>query len=403
MEKILLAHTRELCYYSGSFFLRKLTQALRTLGVEAEYISVPEERDWALLEERIGKSYDAVVDINSKLPYLLDGGTRLLDRMNAPFFNYILDHPLYHHPGLVFPLKDYHAIGIDREHCAYMWRYYPHLKSVTFLPVGATRAERLQPYGSRKIPLLFAGTYQDEDGIMEAFCELCKRLLPAERASDLQRLGEAVIERMLAGDGEREAVMERIVEELVTEDDLAEKRYGVSEFPLLMNELYHADQYVRNVRRRRVLEDAAKETELTVIGEGWEGTPLAENRRVSLLGAKKIGETFAYMADSRAVLDVNPLFASGVHDRVSSAMRNGALVLSDMSKDAAGGFTPGQTYLSYRSWEKGGIGEALAQTESAEAEAIAERGRRLAEKEYSWEAAAKRLLELIRRTNGKRM
>lgn len=62
--------------------------------------------------------------------------------------------------------------------------------------------------------------------------------------------------------------------------------------------------------------------------------PLAGQAQVRLLGAKRIEETYDLLADARQVLDVNPLFADGVHDRVTSAMINGCLCCSDMSVTA---------------------------------------------------------------------
>ena len=398
MGKILFAHTRELCYYSGSFFLQKLQQAINAMGVESEYLPVEKEQDWNILEERIGESLDGVVDINSKLPYfVLDDGSPLLDALHAPFFNYIVDHPLYHHPGLAFPLKDYHVLGVDKRHCSYMQCHYPHLKSVTFLPLGATSAIEVRPYEKRRIPLLFSGTYEAEDRVREEFYDLCGSLLSKERAEDLRKLGNDAMERMMAGRGNQEYPLEDILEDLVSRDDLETGRYGTKEFPVLMNYLYLTDKYVRNVRRRMVLETVAGHTALTVIGEGWEQTALGSMSHVTLLGGKRMEESFSLMADSRMVLDVNPLFANGVHDRVVSAMRNGALVCSDMFPDSEEGFWDGKRLLAYQSWNQKGLEEALAVRDSHQAAYMAEQGRIFAEERYSWEAVGRRLVERIQK------
>ena len=115
-----MAGTRELCYFSGSFFLNRIQEEAEKNGIETVRLDFPgEEADFSALSEQIGKPFDAILDINSRLPYLVDEkGERILNLMDAPFFNYIVDHPLYHHPGLVFPIRRYHAIGIDRQHCA---------------------------------------------------------------------------------------------------------------------------------------------------------------------------------------------------------------------------------------------------------------------------------------------
>lgn len=138
-KRILFVHTRELCYYSGSYFLQQMQKEVAKLGIESQYFSLGQ--DPSSLEGILGRHYDGVVDINSKLPYfVLEDDRRFLDVLDAPFYNYIVDHPLYHHPGLIFPLKDYHAIAIDHCHKSYMEKYYPHLQQVAFLPIGATQS-----------------------------------------------------------------------------------------------------------------------------------------------------------------------------------------------------------------------------------------------------------------------
>ena len=86
MKTVLIPHTRELCYFSGSFFLDRIGEVLETKGYRTEHLylsggtsaGLSDGADFAALEDCIGKEYAFVLDINSKLPYLeLDvaGGT----------------------------------------------------------------------------------------------------------------------------------------------------------------------------------------------------------------------------------------------------------------------------------------------------------------------------------------
>ena len=73
------------------------------------------------LEALCGQSFDAVIDYNSKLPgAVLDDGTPFLNHIQAPFYNYILDHPVYHHANLSVLLENYHVICIDDDHNKYI-------------------------------------------------------------------------------------------------------------------------------------------------------------------------------------------------------------------------------------------------------------------------------------------
>lgn len=399
MKKILFLHTRELCYFSGSFFLQKMQQTMERLGVEAEYVSLETQQELDAFEERIKENWRGIVDINSRLPYyILEDGTPLVDAMGAPFYNYILDHPLYHHPGLVFPLKDYHVLGIDKKHCAYMKTFYPHLKETSFLPVGATRWRRRIPFSQRKIPLLFSGTYEREDEILDQFRALCGTFSEGRENGVLWQLGQKLISLMLAGDAQGGCLpMEEALSMLVSPQELEEEKYGIREFPVLMNYLYLADKYVRNVRRREVLEYVADcVPSLVVAGEGWEYTRLADASGVTLCGARTMADSFALMADSRMVLDVNPLFACGIHDRVTSAMINETVVFSDMSPEADTGMQDGRELYYYSAKALPDLKECLLSVTAEKAGEMSEAAGAYADRNFSWEAQCKKLLALMK-------
>ena len=82
-----------------------------------------------------------------------------IDMIEAPFFDYIVDHPLYHDPILKQPVKNLNVICIDRDHADYVRKYYPHIKKVSFLPVPVGIHSSLMPFERRRNTLLFTGSY----------------------------------------------------------------------------------------------------------------------------------------------------------------------------------------------------------------------------------------------------
>ena len=146
-------------------------------------------------------------------------------------------------------------------------------------------------------------------------------------------LGMNLAETMLSGPVER--TMEECLADIISQEDLMEGKYFTREFPVLMNYLFLVDKYVRNVHRRRVVEEIVKSgQEITVAGAGWEMTALGDYARANLIGQVQMMDVFELMGDAKTVLDINPLFVEGVHDRVTSAMAAGAYVISDMNLDA---------------------------------------------------------------------
>ena len=442
-DKILLVNSRELCYYSGSFFLQQMCEALRNVGEDAEYVTLSDEDDFIAFMDRVGKSYKAIIDINSQMPYMiLEDESRLLNRIDAPFYNYIVDHPLYHHPGLVFPIDNYHTIGIDKHHVKYMKDYYPQLQTVDFLPMGATEPSHRVDYKKRRIPLLLTATYENEQGILQDFRKLAAGLeegrfdinyegnykqdakggecAKSETGESLEPeienagykmahnkcydinfsgrgrlfydLGMNLAETMLSGPVER--TMEECLVDIISQEDLMEGKYFTREFPVLMNYLFLIDKYVRNVHRRRVVEEIVKSgQEITVAGAGWEMTALGDYARANLIGQVQMMDVFELMGDAKTVLDINPLFVEGVHDRVTSAMAAGAYVISDMNSDA---LESDESILGqYNIWNRDKLQEALNLTESEKADR-AHRGYELYKKSYSWECQANNLLKLLK-------
>ena len=103
-------------------------------------------------------------------------------------------------------------------------------------------------------------------------------------------------------------------------------------FPVLMNSLYPLDRLMRFERRRRLLFFLAERgIAIDIQGEGWEDTGIYGFSNVKRIAPSAIASSIEIMAGYKKVLDVNPCFFEGLHDRVSSALLNGCVIFSDMS------------------------------------------------------------------------
>ena len=411
MKKILMIHTRELCYYSGGFFLNQMAKQLEKQGVQVEQLELSaDDASYDQLQSYMGQRYDGVVDINSKLPYLTVDerkGEFWLDQLNAPFYNYILDHPLYHHPGLEFPLRNYHAIGIDREHCAYMKQYYPHLQSIEYLTVAGTPSVVKHPTSKRRIPILFAGSYEPEEVVLDQL---------HWRGEQIEGLGRAAIAIMLekrdaksfdqiGGRKEQNAkprtevrTLESVVQELLRADEF--HALGEMDFPVLMNQLYPVDKYVRNYRRRTILEGLVEcKIPITIMGEGWEQTSLEDSPCVTRLPGRDYARSVEMIADSKVLLDINPLFPCGIHDRVTNAMANHTLCVTNMSPKADIELQHGRDLYYYQQDNVEELAEILNeimnQKRSCAYEEMTGQAYEAYQNRYSWEAHTKTLLQML--------
>ena len=328
----LIFSTRDLCYYSASFFADRIAESLEEKGHTIVRADIPEDSNEGEIEETLcllsKERFDFVLDFNSKLPRMIsDEGVSYPDTIMsaedpdtpAPFYNYILDHPLYHHPGLSQELRNYHAIVIDRSHGRYIEKYYPKVKEVIYRPLPGSPAVTEIPFEERSERLFFPGTYVArtviEHEIERLFSERKKRLIKElfhEWDPEEVPIEDAVFERLT--EEEKESI----------------------EFPVLMNSLYPLDRLMRFERRRKLLFFLAeRHIAIDIQGEGWEDTGIYNFPNVKRIAPSTMASSIEIMAGYKRVLDVNPCFFEGLHDRVSSALLNGCIVYSDMSKKTA--------------------------------------------------------------------
>ena len=177
-DEIILFLTRPICYESNHFFLYEMCKALEELGVPVHIVDL-EDRECREknLESLIGQSFRAMIDFNSILPKLqMDDGSFFLDQIDAPFYDYIVDHPLYHHPVFEKKLENFHVICLDSYHKSYIEEYYPWIRSVHQLPLGGMQAGEQIPFEKRKFPLVLTATHTPPEKVWERISEISKGL-----------------------------------------------------------------------------------------------------------------------------------------------------------------------------------------------------------------------------------
>ena len=130
MKHFLLFQIKSVCYDSYTYFSNAVAKELISAGHSVEIFSLAKE-PIAAMERYVGSTFDAILDFNSELSRLqMDDGTFFLDQINAPFYNVILDHPLYHHDMLKQKIKNFHILCLDENHKTYIETNYPHIASV---------------------------------------------------------------------------------------------------------------------------------------------------------------------------------------------------------------------------------------------------------------------------------
>lgn len=378
-NSILIFKIKDVCYQSYFYFANALGKALSDLGFSVTYFDTTTE-PLEEIDRLCGKTYRAMIDFNSMLPKLkLDSGDYLLDTINAPFYNILLDHPLYHHDLLKQMLRNYHVLCLDHNHVHYAKTCYPHLKSVSFFPMTGSIAVPSVPFEKREIPFLFTGSYTPPSRITDVI-----DTLPAFLKNDTMALIDLLQNRP-------DLTIEEATRELLA-DPFFDPDEPDELFPLQVQSFFLADTYQRALQREQTLSTWLREgIHVTICGSHWDEFPYT-GKNLTLLPPRPFVDTFSLMQCSKIVGNLLPDFKAGVHDRVYSAMLNGAVSFTDSSTVLREEFTNEKEIL-YFSWKSpaqtiSGTSILDLLSDQEELSKIAQAGQKKAQKNHTWNTRA---------------
>lgn len=382
-ERVLVFSSREICYLSSNFFAHQIGAAFEALGYEADICELSKDEDLdAKLEPLLGQEYRVILDFNSLLPRMvMEDGTPYIEKLKGPFFDYILDHPLFHYMGLTSGGANLHALVLDEAQEEYVRIYYPNTASVHTLPLGATKAI----YDGEKeteCRILFPGTYDSPEAVYGII---------KESPEPIQSMMKELIERRIA---EPLLPMEEAFRQYLKEQDM---ELTVEQFALFMNSMYSVDAYVRDYFRKKALDELLDcGLPVTVMGEGWEKYHYKDEHSLKREPAVTFGLSFERIAKSHILLNVSPIFNHGMHDRIPAGMANRAVVLTDYNSYLASRFEDEREVAFYSLKDLSTL-SAKAERLIADTclrEGIAERAYREFEEHQTWICRAKAILAM---------
>lgn len=315
-EKIIVFSSREICYQSSSFFANQMADAFEKLGFDVSVCEFDEQDDLdAVFQPLYGKKYRLLLDFNSTITRMVEeDGTPVLDKIDGPFFDYILDHPLFHYNCLNANLKNLNGIFLDEAQEAYVKRYYPRVKQTLTMPLGA--AEAVTGGEKRETEdILFMGTYDDPDSIYEMVS-----LSPEPLKTYMKELIDMRVENPVLPMEEGFLQLLKAHGEELPDD----------QFALFMNAMYPVDAFIRDYFRKAAVDELLRaKIPMRLVGEGWEKYNHAENPFVKREKPVVFGLSFEKIVHADVMLNVSPFFNHGAHDRIFAGMANHCVVLTD--------------------------------------------------------------------------
>lgn len=353
-------------------FLRDIAAGIRECGYTPVMCDVSAAgAAESLMEELPGA--EGVFSFNGTGAELSVDGKSLFDHYDIPFLTCLLDAPQYF-PGRIFPSARSAVACVDEDHADLLRQCFPQ-RSVFCLLHGGSLATC--DVGERDIAVLFPGSAPDQRAIEKEICSYPR---------SVQTMIHESKDTFLAG--ENSCLIECVRASF--ERHLAEYSFDTSAFIFTV-----VDKYVRTARRMRCLRELDRAgIPVDIIGAQWEGTRFACH---SIHEPRRYEDVLSLMARSRIVLQVNPNFARGAHERVFSAMANGSVVVADANTCVESLFSSGED-IAFFTWDDYAhvpslVGELL-EDESARAQ-IAARGKEKVCTAHLWQHRAPAIVRMI--------
>lgn len=309
------------------FFSEQMGKTFELLGYEVFYFDQCKEyRSLSDLIWFCEPGVTAAVSFNfdgcAGEEYFIDSeGISFFDVRDVLFINIVVDHPFYYHKFLPYLPKKYIQISIDREHEAYLERFFPEMRRGPFMPLGGTSLwenGKFPGYDDRKYDIVFTGNYNPPSIFHEAI---------HRHGDEYAEFYYDIIHDLIRHPWRS---MDAVIMEHLNRDveDIDEK--GLKE---TMPNMIFIDLYVRHYFRGEVVKTLVDHGfRVHCFGAGWDQLDCRHPENIINGNVLDSLGCLQQISRSRLSLNVMPWFKDGAHDRVFNSMLNGAVSLSDSSR-----------------------------------------------------------------------
>ena len=306
------------------YFSEQMGKTFEKLGYEVFYFDQCAEYDslskllW-FAEPKVTVAISFNFDGCSGEDYLIDSqGINFFEAREIPVINIVVDHPFYYHKFLPYLPKDYTQISIDRDHEAYLKRFFPKMKRGPFLPLAGTSLwtkETLPGWEERPYDIVFTGNYTPPnhfdsviDRINEEYSQFYRNIIQDFIDHPQMGMHQGIIKHMMAE-----------VED-IDEEGLRDT----------LPNMIVIDLYVRHYFRGEVVRTLADAgLKVHCFGAGWDQLKCKHPENIINGNVLQSLGCLQQISKGKISLNVMPWFKQGAHDRVFNSMLNGAVCVTD--------------------------------------------------------------------------
>lgn len=315
-------------------------------------------------------------------------GVKFFRDVGIPYVGMLVDHPLYHYSKFRLineaGMPDSFLITcVDKEQLGVM-EYCGRVGFSTFLPHAGSYADGGDGYkdmGDRSKDIVFCGSYGTP------------KITWAE--SPVKPILDDIAEYMLSvGNIQVHDALQQVLKmrNYVLRPDF---------FQRVLYLVVHVDSYVRSVWRGKLINELANAgINLHLYGNGWEQLPCA--KKVNIHKAVGFREALTLMSDAKIILNLANFFSHGSHERVFSAMLNGAVALTDVNDYWRDKFEENKEIVTYSALQMDELPEKITTllADLPRLNAIAHAGNKKAEQFHTWKARAEEIIGHVRMMEG---
>lgn len=313
----------------------------------------------------------------------------LLERL-APYFpaattvvSLVVDHPIYHVQRFRNLSLNLICLHVDVYRMDFASKYFPFVRKHCFLPHGGSARGEGKPFERREYGIVHMGSYELPDEFMEALIR---------KRGNVKDFSLKVIEIYL----QQETIS--ISEAVRQACEVFHIEPTEEQISFYLNEFYLEDKYIRACMRDlsvRVLLQAGMEVH--VFGNGWEDFKGENTDKLHIHGPVPYEEALGIMGNTKIFLNVAPTLNNGSHERIFSAMLNGAMC-----------FTTRSLYLEREGLDQeviefsfNTIGELpqmvqLILDNPGKAEVLTKHAKKIAEEKHQWKNRVNDILEIVK-------
>lgn len=303
-------------YRALELFALQLIQAWRELGITIDVIGNGESiaEDIAYVSN---KKYDVIFSLNDAFINATVNNQDLLMYLNAPYYTFLVDHPLHLHNRLICQRNREGYICVDSSFANYAEKYYKASKYTCFFQAGIEGKYANKPYDERTKDVVFCGSYRDSGTILANM---------KKQNDTLCSIWSLMIEQGLKNPN---LTIEKMLWNIIKKYQL---EIGDEDFAECLSDCRYVELYLRGFYREQVIKNLlAAGISIHVYGDGWENLVCKNRDLLCCHPAIDYMEMLDVFSDAKIVLNVMPWAKNGFHDRIACAMLNGALAVSDSS------------------------------------------------------------------------